>query len=85
MKKVLSSWRTERYKTSNWAQYNAALRERGSLTLWFDPTMQWGAKPALLHKERSVWFEGRGESLNDINVLASSNEESAKQLAYRTI
>ncbi len=45
MKKVLSSWRTERYKTSNWAQYNAALRERGSLTLWFDPTMQWGAKP----------------------------------------
>ena len=40
---------------------------------------------ALLHKERSVWFEGRGDSLNDINVLASSNEESAKQLAYRTI
>ena len=42
-------------------------------------------RKALLHKERSVWFEGMGDSLNDINVLASSNEESAKQLAYRTI
>ena len=45
MKKVLSSWRAERYKTSNWAEYNAALRQRGSLTLWFDPTMQWEAEP----------------------------------------
>ena len=45
MKKVLNSWRVERYKTSNWAQYNIALRQRGSMTRRFDPSMQWDAEP----------------------------------------
>lgn len=45
MNKHSSSWRVERYKTSNWSEYNAALRQRGSLTLWFDPSMQWEAAP----------------------------------------
>ena len=35
-----------RYKTTNWPQYNAALKARGSLTLWFDPDMQWLATPS---------------------------------------
>ena len=34
------------YKTTNWPQYNAALKARGSLTLWFDPDMQWLATPS---------------------------------------
>ena len=28
-----------RYRTTNWADYNAALRKRGSLSVWFDPEM----------------------------------------------
>lgn len=28
---------TRRYRIRNWAQYNASLRQRGSLTVWFDP------------------------------------------------
>jgi hypothetical protein len=35
----------QRYKTTNWAQYNAALRARGSLTVWLDKGMQWLAQP----------------------------------------
>ena len=35
-----------RYKTTNWPEYNAALKARGSLTLWFDPDMQWLATPS---------------------------------------
>ena len=35
-----------RYKTTNWGQYNAALKARGSLTLWFDADMQWLAAPS---------------------------------------
>ena len=35
-----------RYKTTNWDQYNAALKARGSLTLWFDADMQWLAAPS---------------------------------------
>jgi hypothetical protein len=30
-----------RYKTTNWAEYNAALKARGSLTIWLDKDMQW--------------------------------------------
>ena len=36
----------KRYKTTNWDQYNAALKARGSLTLWFDADMQWLAAPS---------------------------------------
>jgi Transposase DDE domain len=32
-----------RYKTINWAAHNAALKARGSLTLWLDKDMQWYA------------------------------------------
>ncbi|WCM95548.1 IS5 family transposase [Acidovorax sp. GBBC 1281] len=34
-----------RYRTTNWAQYNAALKARGSLTMWLDRGMQWLAEP----------------------------------------
>lgn len=33
------------YKTLNWPAYNAALKRRGSLTIWFDPAMIWEAAP----------------------------------------
>jgi hypothetical protein len=32
-----------RYKTTNWAAYNASLKSRGSLTIWLDKDMQWHA------------------------------------------
>ncbi len=31
------------YKTRNWPAYNEALKRRGSLTIWFDPEMNWDA------------------------------------------
>jgi hypothetical protein len=27
----------------DWTAYNEALKRRGSLTIWFDPEMNWGA------------------------------------------
>jgi IS5 family transposase len=35
-----------RYRTLKWSSYNASLRERGSLTVWFDPDMDWHAAPS---------------------------------------
>ncbi len=32
-----------RYRTTNWSEYNAALRQRGTLTVWFDPDTVWYA------------------------------------------
>ena len=34
-----------RYRTLSWPAYNAALRERGSLKVWFDPDTAWHAVP----------------------------------------
>ncbi len=30
------------YRTTNWRACNAALKQRGSLLIWFDPEMEWG-------------------------------------------
>ena len=35
-----------RYKTTNLAEYNAALKARGSLTVWLNKDMQWYAPPS---------------------------------------
>ena len=35
-----------RYRTTNWKTYNAALKSRGALTVWFDRDMQWLAQPS---------------------------------------
>ena len=34
-----------KYRTTNWPEYNAALKRRGSLEIWFDPQMPWLSKP----------------------------------------
>lgn len=42
----MSSWTPTRYKTTNWSSYNRALKQRGSLTVWFDPEMTWSPPPS---------------------------------------
>ena len=32
-----------KYRTTNWSSYNAALKSRGSLLVWFDRDMAWFA------------------------------------------
>ena len=41
----MSSWAPTTYKTTNWSDYNAVLKQRGSLIIWFDVDMAWDAKP----------------------------------------
>ncbi len=36
----------QRYTTTNWHDYDAALTARGSLLVWLDKDMQWLAQPA---------------------------------------
>ncbi|POZ60243.1 hypothetical protein C2I19_20015 [Chromobacterium alticapitis] len=35
----------QRYTTTNWHDYDAALTARGSLLVWLDKDMQWLAEP----------------------------------------
>ncbi len=41
----MSSWAPTKYKTTNWSSYNDALKQRGSLAIWFDPEMVWTPPP----------------------------------------
>ena len=51
-----------RYRTLNWSADDAALRERGALTVWFDPAMVWKAAP---------WGErGRQQTFSDAAIQA---------------
>ena len=50
------------YKTTNWKSYNHALRLRGSLTVWFNPSMQWEAVPS--------GRRGRQQSYSDAAIQA---------------
>ncbi len=34
------------YRTTNWTEYNAALKARGSLSVWLDKEMTWHAVPS---------------------------------------
>ena len=42
----MSGWTLKKYKTLNWAEYNLSLKQRGSLSIWFDPEMAWEAVPS---------------------------------------
>ncbi|NRB17820.1 MAG: IS5/IS1182 family transposase, partial [Rhodobacteraceae bacterium] len=42
----MSNWTPTTYKTKNWSDYNRALKQRGSLSIWFDAEMAWAAKPS---------------------------------------
>ncbi|MBN7785458.1 transposase, partial [Ponticoccus gilvus] len=42
----MSSWSQTKYQTKNWPSYNTALKQRGSLSIWFDPEMTWEPPPS---------------------------------------
>ena len=42
----MSSWTPTKYKTKNWSSYNDSLKQRGSLSIWFDPEMVWTPPPS---------------------------------------
>ena len=56
------------YKTRNWPSYNEALKRRGSLTIWFDPSMTWEAGLCCTNPVR----DSSGES----SVVAGGHEQT---------
>ena len=41
----MSSWAPTKYETANLSSYNDSLKQRGSLSIWFDPEMVWVPPP----------------------------------------
>ena len=60
-----------RYRTLNWPASNAALRERGSLTVWFDPRMAWHAAPSGKRDRQQTFSDAAIQACLTIKVLFS--------------
>ena len=58
-----------RYRTLNWSAYNASLRERGSLTVWFDPGMAWHAAPSGKRGRQQTFSDAAIQACLTIKVL----------------
>jgi len=65
----MSSWTPTTYKTKNWAAYNRALKQRGSLSLWFDAAMDWGAAPSGKQGRQQVYSDAAIQACLTIKVL----------------
>lgn len=58
-----------RYKTTNWAAYNAALKARGSLTIWLNKDMQWYATASCKRGRQRVFSDAAIEFCLSIKCL----------------
>ncbi|CAK7261781.1 transposase (plasmid) [Shinella sp. WSC3-e] len=57
------------YQTTHWHAYNQALRQRGSLTVWFDPLMQWEAAPSGRRGRQHAYSDAAIQACLIIKVL----------------
>lgn len=58
-----------RYRTLNWSAYNASLRERGSLTVWFDASTPWHAAPSGKRGGQPVYSDASIQTCLTIKIL----------------
>ena len=57
------------YKTKNWPAYNEALKQRGSLTIWFDPDMAWVPPPTGKRGRQPQYSDSAIQTCLTIKVL----------------
>ena len=57
------------YRTTNWRAYNAGLRQRGSLQIWFDPEMVWLAEPSGKRGRPATFTDGAIQACLTLKAL----------------
>ena len=78
----------QKYRTTNWKAYNAALQARGSLLIWLDPAMNWhgqangkrGRSPSF--SEEAIQFALSIKCL--FSLLSPTSRSLARPLAFPT-
>ncbi|NJM81452.1 MAG: IS5 family transposase [Tabrizicola sp.] len=60
---------TPAWKTLSWPSFNAALKRRGSLSIWFDPGMAWAAKPTGKRGRQPVYSDAAAQTCLTMKVL----------------
>ena len=57
------------YKTKYWPAYNEALKQRGSLTFWFDPDMVWVPPPTGKRGRQPLYSDAAIQTCLTMKVL----------------
>jgi hypothetical protein len=57
------------YRTRNWPAYNEALKRRGSLTIWFDPEMDWASAPTGRRGRQQAYIDAAIQACLSMKVL----------------
>lgn len=65
----MSSWTPTTYKTRNWAEYNHSLKQRGSLSIWFDPEMSWEAEDSGRRGRQKTYSDAAIQACLTLKVL----------------
>jgi hypothetical protein len=65
----MSSWAPTKYKTRNWADYNFSLKQRGSLSIWFDPQMAWEADASGRRGRQQTYSDAAIQACLTLKVL----------------
>ena len=65
----MSSWTPTTYKTTNCSDYNTALKQRGSLSIWFDAEMAWEAQPSGKRGRQQTFSDTAIQACLTIKVL----------------
>ncbi len=65
----MSNWTPTTYKTKNWADYNRALKQRGSLSIWFDAEMAWEAEPSGRRGRQQAYSDAAIQACLTLKVL----------------
>ena len=64
----MSSWSLTKYQTKNWPSYNAALKQRGALSIWFDLDMVWAPPPTGKRGRRQEFSDAAIQSCLTLKV-----------------
>ena len=67
----MSGWIPTKYRTLNWAEYNLSLKQRGSLSIWFDPQMAWEAEASGLRGRQQTYSDAAIQACLTLKVLFS--------------
>lgn len=65
----MSSWTPTAYKTTNWSNYNRSLKQRGSLSIWFDAEMKWNAVPSGKRGRQQAYSDAAIQTCLTLKVL----------------
>lgn len=55
--------------TRNWAEYNLSLKQRGSLSIWFDPEMTWEAAPSGRRGRQQAYSDAAIQACLTLKIL----------------